>query len=242
MPFKPKILVLEADGPTLALVESTLLNMGAEPKGLGSGQEGAKLIGEEKFDGVFMDWDNLDVGGDELARLIRGSPSNAKIPIAMFTASTDTSVIAEAFKAGVTLFLSKPFGPRELERLLNASRGTMIEERRRYQRVLLTVPVICEWGKKRGHKRISGRSVNVSNSGMLLRVFPQPDVGTAVGVEFLLPRARQQLKLAGVVARTGSSHQAAVQFPHLTPAQRDSLEDYIGSVDSQPVESGWMRT
>lgn len=241
MPFKPKILVLEGDEPTLALVESTLLRMGAEPRGLASGQEGARLIEQEKFDGAFIDWDNLDLGGKELTRLVRRSSSNSQIPIAMFTAGSDMRVIADAFQAGVTLYLSKPFGPRELERLLNASRGTMLEERRRYQRVILTVPVICEWGKKRGYKRITGRSVNISSSGMLMRLFPQPEGGTAVTVDLILPKSNNTLKLEGVVVRTGGSRQVAIQFSRLTPAQRDSLEDFVSSEDSQPVEPGWMR-
>jgi hypothetical protein len=41
--------------------------------------------------------------------------------------------------------------------------------------------------------------------------------------------------------RTGASRQVAVQFSHLTPTQRDSLEDYIGSPETEAVQSGWMR-
>jgi AmiR/NasT family two-component response regulator len=53
----------------------------------------------------------------------------------MFTSSDDASLIANAFKAGVTLSLQKPFGPKELNLLLNACRGKMLGERRRHQRV-----------------------------------------------------------------------------------------------------------
>lgn len=241
MPFKPKILVLESDEATLGLVETTLTRMGAEPRSSTSGQEGARLIDREKFDGVFVDWDNLDLAGEELARHVRRSKSNAQIPVAMFTASADARVIADAFKAGVTLFLSKPFGPKELERLLNTSRGTMLEERRRYQRVVLTVPVICEWGKKRGFRRITGRSMNVSNTGMLMRLFPQPEVETTLAIELMLPTSKQPLKLDGVVVRSGAGRQVALRFVHLTAAQRDLLEDYVGSPDTEVVESSWIR-
>ncbi len=241
MSFKPKILVLESDEPTRELVETTLARMGAVPHGCQSGLVGAELLEREKFDGAFVDWDNLDLPGSDLARRIRRSSSNAQIPIAMFTSATDTHVIADAFKAGVTLFLAKPFGARELERLLNTSRGAMLEERRRYQRVLLSVPVVCEWGKKRGFKRITGRTVNISNSGMLMRLHPQPDEGAAVVSELILPSSRQPLKLDGTVVRKGASRQVAVQFAHLTPAQKDLLEDYVGSPDTEVVASGWIR-
>jgi hypothetical protein len=39
----------------------------------------------------------------------------------------------------------------------------------------------------------------------------------------------------------GASRQVAVQFAHLTPTQKDLLEDYIGSPDTEVVESGWIR-
>ncbi|HET7840116.1 MAG TPA: response regulator, partial [Terriglobia bacterium] len=241
MSFKPRILVLENDAPTRAMVEATLTRMDTIPNGFDTAAAGLEALEHEKFDGAFVDWDNLDLSGVELVRRVRHSPSNVQIPIAMFTASTDTRVIADAFKAGVTLFLSKPFGARELERLLNTCRGTMLEERRRYQRVVLSVPIVCEWGKKRGFRRITGRTVNVSNSGMLMRLHPQPETGTAVVSELILPNSRQPLKLDGTVVRAGANRQVAVQFAHLTPAQRDLLEDYIGSPETEVVTSGWMK-
>lgn len=241
MAFRPKILVLENDASTRSLVETTLERMNAIPHGCETVVEGVQSIEHEKYDGAFVDWDNLDLSGEEFARRVRHSASNAQIPIAMFTAATDTRVIAEAFKAGVTLFLSKPFGARELERLLNTCRGTMLEERRRYQRVILTVPVVCEWGKKRGFKKITGRTVNVSNSGMLMRLHPPPDLGTTVAMELILPHSKQPLKLEGTVMRASAGHQIAVQFAHLTPAQRDTLEDYIGSPETEVAASSWIR-
>src|SRR5512142_2689182 len=103
MSFKPRILVLESDAPTRAMVEATLTRMDAIPNGFDSAAAGLEALEHGKFDGAFVDWDNLDLAGVELARRVRHSPSNEQIPIAMFTAATDTRVIAEAFKAGVTL-------------------------------------------------------------------------------------------------------------------------------------------
>ena len=241
MAFKPKILILETDAPMRDLVITSLEKAGAIPHGCGSVSEAAQLLENEKFDGAFVDWDNLDLPGDELVRRIRRSPSNGQIPIAMLTEATNTHMIADAFKAGVTLFLGKPFGARELERLLNTSRGTMLEERRRYQRVTLSVPVVCEWGKKRGLKRITGRTVNISSSGMLMSLHPQPEEGAAVMSELILPVSKQPLMLEGTVMRTASNRQVAVRFGRLTPAQRDQLEDYIGSKETEVVSSGWIK-
>jgi CheY-like chemotaxis protein len=241
MSFKPKILILETEEHTREFVVTALERMGARAHGCASGQAGIQLLEREKFDGAFLDWDNLDLPGEELVRRIRRSVFNGQIPVTMFTEATDTRVIAEAFKSGVTLFLSKPFGPLELERLLNASRGTMYEERRRYRRVLLSVPVICEWGRRRGFKRVTGRTVNISSGGMLMRLHPQPAQGAAISSELILPRRKLPLKLACTVVRAAPNRQVAVQFAHLSVTQRDQLEDYIGSPENKLVSSGWIK-
>lgn len=241
MSFKPKILILETEAQTHKLVVGSLERAGAIPLGCRSAAEAVQLLDSEKFDGAFLDWDNLDMPGKELVRRIRRSAFNGQIPLAIFTEANDTHIIADAFKAGVTLFLSKPFGPRELERLLNASRGTMVGDRRRYQRVLLSVPVICHWRKKRGFKRVTGRTVNISSAGMLMRLHPQPDRGVAVQSEIILPSTKLPLKLAGTVVRTAPNRQVAVQFVRLSVAQRDRLEDYIGSPENELVMSGWIK-
>jgi DNA-binding response OmpR family regulator len=227
MPFKPKILLVESDAATLQLLESSLKTMPVDLRCVGSGAEASSLIEREKFDGAFVDWDNSDLLGEELTRRIRRSKSNATIPIAMLTSRSDAGVMAEGFKAGVTLFLAKPFGVKELERLLNVTRSTMQEERRRYQRVPLTVPVICEWGQKRGHKRMTGKTINVSRSGLLMRLFPYPDVGAAVSMVLMLPGSRESLTLKGVIPRVGSDRQVAVQFVGTSKEQYEVLESFV---------------
>ena len=76
---------------------------------------------------------------------------------------------------------------------------------------------------------------------MLMRLHPQPDRGVAVQSEIILPSTKLPLKLAGTVVRTAPNRQVAVQFVRLSVAQRDRLEDYIGSPENELVMSGWIK-
>lgn len=201
--------------------------MAVEPRCVSSGAEAILLIEREKFDGALVDWDNSDLQGGDLIRRIRRSKSNATIPIAMLTSRSDAGVMAEGFKAGITLFLAKPFGVKELERLLNVTRSTMQEERRRYQRVPFALPVICKWGQKRAHKGITGETINVRRSGLLMRLFPHPDVRAAVSMVLMLPGSRESLTLKGVIPRVGSDRQVAVQFVGTSKEQCEVLESFV---------------
>lgn len=196
------------------------------------------LVDEEKFDGAFVDWDMDEFDPEDLTHRIRRSKSNSKIPVAMLSAPTHEHDVTKGFKAGATFFLAKPFGPNELERLLNASRGAMLEDRRRYQRVPLNVPTLCEWGRKRGLKRIAGRSVNVSSNGVLMKISPQPERGAAVSVELLLPGQRKSLILKGVVARAGPGDQVAVRYVYIGKELQDRLESFASGETSSSMFSG----
>jgi DNA-binding response OmpR family regulator len=218
--FKPKILVVEKDPATLRLLEATLRAMGAAPRCVASGRQASEVINREKFDGVFLDWDEGEMSGAELVQRVRRSKSNKAVPVAMLTQRRDTRAIADGFQAGVTFYLQKPVGTKELTRLLNASRGAMLEDRRRYQRAPVAAPVFCEWEKK----QVKGQSVNLSSSGLLATLSPRPEIGASVEVEFTLPNSSHTLTLSGQVVRHGPAGQAGIQFSRLPAGEAERLK------------------
>ena len=219
---KLKILVVEHERDMLRQWETTLKTMGLAPRCLASSQKAAEFINKEKFDGAFLDWDTPELKGEELTQRIRHSRSNAKIPITMITEHNDTRSIAQGFKIGVTFFLSKPVGAKELRRLLKASHAALIEERRQYQRAPLAVPVSCAWEGRRA----VGKAVNVSASGLLLRLSECPEPSSVLRLDFILPRPQQWLELKALVARTAPENQLGVKFIGLSREQRELLMAY----------------
>lgn len=228
MAYKLKILVVENEATTLRQLEAALKALGAEPHCFGKSPEAAKQLNKEKFDGAFLSWDLPEVSGEQLTKLLRNSRSNAKIPIAMLTAHTDSKALGVGFKAGVTFFLSKPVGPKELGRLLGATRGAMQEERLRYQRVPLKAPVVVAWEDK----KVTGQGVDLSVGGVLVALEPEsgkpaPGAGTEVTVEMTLGRAQGPLSLKGTVARVSPDQQAGIKFFRLTAEQKEALKSYV---------------
>lgn len=227
MSFKPRILVVE-NGPVLSqLISRTLQLMGTDPGCVVSTNEVGVRIQSEKYDAVFIDLDNLQLDPEALTRLIRGSKSNSKIPIAILSGRAEVAQIAGGFGAGATFFLAKPFGTAELGRLLNAIRGMMLEERQRYQRLPLSVPVLCKWAQKSGYRRATGQTTNISSSGLLMKLSPHPETGAVVSAELKLPGAVTPLRLKGLVVRSGPIEQVAVQFVRLGEAERKLIETFL---------------
>ena len=216
MHFKPKILVVEDDQAMLQLLGEVLGQMGAEPHLVASSAHAAELVEREKFDGVFLDLLMPELDGLELARRIRASKSNATVPLVMITGSPEPTAMTNSFQAGINFFLHKPVTAQQLGKLLNAARGLMLEERRRYQRAPVALLMRCRWQAEAGAAaaahQVTGQSINLSASGALLDLPELAPVGAPVRVEFSIPGHPQGLSLAGRVVRHNSARSLGVRF------------------------------
>jgi len=230
MAFRPKIIVVEDDPSSLQLMGDVLGRMGAEPRLLGNPVQAAELIKREKFDGAFLDLRMPEMDGIELARRIRRSHSNSRIPIVMIT-GVGAGVVKDSFGVGINFYLQKPVTIERLRHLLNATRGAMLAERRRYQRAPVNLSVRVKWegGQSSGH------SVNLSSEGMLLSLSQPPPEGTEVETEFQLPGLPDIFRISGRVTRVlagpapgeTEGFGVALQFRHTQRKVREQLADYV---------------
>ncbi len=226
MRLKTKILVVDDDEKMLIFVGEVLRKMGAETHLVQSSQQASELINKEKFDGVFLDWKMPEIDGLELTRRIRWSQSNSHCPIVMLTGVTDASALKECFQAGVNFFLQKPVTMQHLKSLLNASRGVMLQERRRYQRAPAQIPVLCQWKSLDTTIKTTGESVNLSSDGLLVSLEELPPLRASVNLKFSLPGDPEPLQLVGQVARYDVTQRVGISFTQLTKPVRQRLMDF----------------
>ncbi len=84
-----------------------------------SGAEALSRLGTEAFDLVLMDVQMPGMDGYEVTRRIRRDPAFATLPIVAMTAHAMAADRERCLAAGMNDFLSKPFEPQELFRILN---------------------------------------------------------------------------------------------------------------------------
>jgi CheY-like chemotaxis protein len=115
------ILVVDDDPSIRALITTTLediadFDLVEAPNGLQAIETASRL----KPEIVFLD---LEMGpgldGVETCRRLRSQPSTADSRIVMLTGHNDHSIESRARSAGVDLFLTKPFSPLGLLRLVD---------------------------------------------------------------------------------------------------------------------------
>lgn len=243
MEFKPRILVVDDEPSLLRLVGSLLSEMGAEPKTVTNSPEAAALVDKDKFDGAIVDWVMPEMDGLELIQTIRKSRSNKRIPVVMLTGVQEAGALQKAFLAGANFFLQKPVSVAQLRHLLNATRGAMLEERRSYQRVPVSLPVQVNVTGRQERATI----VNLSASGALLTMVDPPADGAEVSVEFSLPHNAERLTFGARVARVSegpapgesSGRGVGVEFTSVQPRHRRLVANFVEKTLASLVSSGF---
>lgn len=218
-----KILAVDNEAEALKLIKETAESLAYEVVTFNSGLEASHHINHQKFDGALVNASIPYMDGFVLVQLMRGSPSNSRVPIVMLTDFGDVKTMRKAFEAGVTFFLSKPLDPKRLKGLLGIMRGQMLEERRRYVR--LPLRTIVQY--RVGNNQFKTLSVNVSQRGMLLEPSGGLDVGQEADLSFNLTGIEGQLNLRVTVVRKEANNQLGVRFLSLSPQDEKALSDFI---------------
>jgi CheY-like chemotaxis protein len=114
------VLIVDDDPFIRKLVATTLEDVaGFELMEAGDGREALVVAGKTPPELVFLDIDMPEIDGIEACRQLRANAGTAKATIVMLTAAAGDEAEREAEEAGADLFLTKPFSPLELLRLVH---------------------------------------------------------------------------------------------------------------------------
>lgn len=109
-----RLLVVDDEPNLLRAVAACLRAEDYEVSTARSAHEALVQLAESVPDLIISDIRMPGMDGHKLARQLRGSPRTALVPIVFLTAKDETSDRIEGFKAGIDIYLTKPFEPDEL--------------------------------------------------------------------------------------------------------------------------------
>jgi two-component system chemotaxis response regulator CheY len=116
----PTILVVDDDPLIRKLILTTLQDVaGFDLREAGDGIAAIESATALRPDIVFLDYDMPRLDGVETCRRLRSDPVTADATIIMLTAMSDQPAQERAVSAGADLFLTKPFSPLRLLRLVD---------------------------------------------------------------------------------------------------------------------------
>lgn len=139
-PRPARILIAEDDDSAASLLETLLRRVGYEVAVAVDGAQALRMIDEGPApDVLLLDWMLPEASGLEICKRVRERWDPLMLPILMVTAKTDAESIAEAFAAGASDYLTKPFLGAELRARVAAHLRVkqLIEERARIDEHLM---------------------------------------------------------------------------------------------------------
>ena len=114
------ILIVDDDESIRRLIATTLEDVsGYRMSEAGDGEEAMLRAREVRPSIVFLDIDMPRLDGIEACRRMKSEPSTADATIVMLTGDSEQEAELEARRAGADVFLTKPFSPLHLLRLVD---------------------------------------------------------------------------------------------------------------------------
>ena len=118
------VLIVDDDPFIRRLIATTLEDVaGFELHEAGDGEEAVSVAARERPALVFLDVDMPRMNGIDACRALREEPDSTDMTIVMLTAASGDGVERRAAEAGADLFLTKPFSPLDLLRLVDSLGG-----------------------------------------------------------------------------------------------------------------------
>jgi two-component system phosphate regulon response regulator PhoB len=115
------ILLVEDDPDIRELVAYKLTRGGFEVIEAADGLTALHAARQRPPHAVILDVGLPRLSGIEVCRELRAAPATAAVPILMLTGDIRPHELEQAYAAGATDYLVKPFSPRELQRRVEAA-------------------------------------------------------------------------------------------------------------------------
>ncbi|HKV48010.1 MAG TPA: response regulator [Candidatus Acidoferrales bacterium] len=215
-------LIVDDDLPTCQLIQAILRSADVETSILTDSARAAELLHRRKFDSIFLDINMPAPNGIELTKMIRAPGPNQKTPVVIITGDEDPTLLSVAFEAGANFFLFKPINKQRLLNLARAAHSAFQQEKRRYQRVVVSCPVQVA----RNDEILDGETIDMSLNGVLVRTSRCFAVESPVTLRISLPNSVAPILTAGKVARMAGPHMA-IQIENIAVEASKRLQEFL---------------
>jgi CheY-like chemotaxis protein len=227
-----KILVADDEPVSLKAVRSLTASLGHTVLAFSDSQEAGERAEKQRFDVAFLGMGTPELNGLGLVRRIRSSETNRETAIVMLNTTEDIRSLRIAFGEGADFVLTKPISASRLRPMLAAMESPGWKGKRHAARLPLFTDVNCKWGGQ----EFALQSMNISESGMLLRPSIDAEIGDEVSLRFKFEEFRATLNVAARIARKDGTERVGMEFVGLAPEDINAIQLYVmGHLNKAPL-------
>jgi CheY-like chemotaxis protein len=213
-------LLLSTDPAVHTLMQRVLANVGIRTELSVTPAAGLRLLKSKKFEGIIVDCDDIDCGGDLLGILRGEGFTRNAIVFAIVNGSTSMS---DAFGMGANFVLEKPLSAERANRCFKAACGLMVGERRRYYRHGIDIPICLDFPK---FSNVTAHMQDLSQGGTMLQCSLALELDMQGTFRFTLPETRANITGACEVAWK-SGDRIGLRFSNISKSTLAALEMWL---------------
>lgn len=213
-------LLLSTDSAVHTLMQRVLANVGIRTEVCVAPAAGLRLLKSKKFEGIIVDCDDIDCGGDLLA-ILRGEGLTRNAIV--FAVVNGTTSMSDAFNMGANFVLEKPITAERANRCFKAACGLMVGERRRYYRHGIDIPIFLDFPK---FSNVTAHMQDLSQGGTMLQCSLALDLDMQGTFRFTLPETRANITGACEVAWK-SGDRVGLRFSNISKSTQAALEMWL---------------
>lgn len=213
-------LLLSQDQEMIDVLQRALLDLGIGVEVYSTADWACEDLSDSRFDAVIVDCDVTGASG--VLQMLRTTANNSRA--LTFAITNNDNSLHSAFGLGANLTMQKPISVERARSSLRAAYGLIIQERRRYFRLALDIPVRVS-PDERTHW--VGNTMNISEGGMALRSDDDLQLNSVVKLAFLLPGHKSELEVRAIVVWKDVRGHAGLRFEPMSVLTRQKLNDWL---------------
>jgi CheY-like chemotaxis protein len=176
-----------------------------------------------KYEAIVVDFKDSAAALELLRKSREMTSHKAAVVIAVLNANDE---MPSAFRAGASFVLVKPISAAVLVRTLKVSHPLMVNEKRRYYRCPVQIPVHVSVASG---SDFMATSVNISEHGIALSSSPGLQVGDRVALRLTLPDHPLSTKINAEICWRDGAGAAGLEFVEVPVHVKEQLTNWLGA-------------
>src|SRR5882757_3179078 len=161
-------------------------------------------LAKSKIDALIIDFDLA--GANTFLNGLQDGTIGSTVPLIIVSGSSGRKDLESK---GASFVFEKPISVEQAVHTLSAARNMILDERLRYHRASLDVPVSLSCAN---HRRRRAHLLNLSQGGIGVRMQRPHETNNPVNVNFTLPGTKISMKLDGEVAWKDKEGNVGIRF------------------------------
>lgn len=217
-----KVLLVSPDSQTVETLSHFMEQAGMCVEVRSDMKSATRKLCYSKFEGVVIDFRERTQALELLTSLHKMASHGGAVVLAILDRNED---VPSTFHSGANFILERPFSFRLVVATLKASYSLMLQERRRYFRCPVEIPVHVSIAGS--NRELVATSANISERGIAIATPVPLHVGEHLQMTMALPGINQPVGISGEIRWSDGSGRVGIQFMQVSPDVTELLRSWL---------------